>query len=221
MRMLLFAGMMLPAALTEAMPETAEPRTLVVLGDSLSAAYGLPTERGWVALLEARLADAGLAHRVVNASISGDTTGGGLTRLPQALKRHRPAVVIIELGANDGLRGIPVREIEANLKALVRLTREAGAKVLLVGVHLPPNYGAAYTAAFQATFRAVAEAEQAPLVPDLLAGVAEDWQLMQADGLHPTAEAQPRILDRVWSGLEPLLATQAGSPGRGPQAPGP
>ncbi len=201
MRMLLFAGMLLPAALGAA----TEPPAVVVLGDSLSAAYGLPTERGWVALLGTRLTDAGLAYRVVNASISGDTTGGGLTRLPQVLERERPALVVIALGANDGLRGIPLGQIENNLKALVRLARGAGAEVLLVGVRLPPNYGAAYTEGFQATLRGVADAEQVPLVPDLLVGVADDWRLMQADGLHPTAEAQPRILENVWPGLEPLL----------------
>lgn len=216
MRMLLFAGMLLPAALGAA----TEPRAVVVLGDSLSAAYGLPTERGWVALLGARLTDAGLAYRVVNASISGDTTGGGLTRLPQVLERERPAVVVIALGANDGLRGIPLGQIEDNLKALVRLARGAGAEVLLVGVRLPPNYGAAYTEGFQAALRGVADAEQVPLVPDLLAGVADDWRLMQADGLHPTAEAQPRILDNVWPGLEPLLGPLAEQADRDPPAAG-
>ena len=224
MRMLLFAGIMLPAALTAGQPPPADSPVIVVLGDSLSAAYGLPTERGWVALLEARLADAGLAYRVVNASISGDTTGGGLTRLPQVLERHRPAMVVVALGANDGLRGIPVRQIEDNLNAMVRLVRGAGADVLLVGVRLPPNYGAAYTEGFQATLRGVADAGQVPLVPDLLAGVAEDWRLMQADGLHPTAEAQPRILDNVWPGLEPLLGPRMGSwtqpAGRDPLAAG-
>ena len=219
MRMLLFAGILLPAALTAGQPPPADSPVIVVLGDSLSAAYGLPTERGWVALLEARLADAGLAYRVVNASISGDTTGGGLTRLPQVLERHRPAMVVVALGANDGLRGIPVRQIEDNLNAMVRLVRGAGADVLLVGVRLPPNYGAAYTEGFQATLRGVADAEQVPLVPDLLAGVAEDWRLMQADGLHPTAEAQPRILGNVWPGLEPLLGPEVEPAGRDPLAP--
>jgi acyl-CoA thioesterase-1 len=218
LRILLLAGMLLPAAARAAEGPT-EPPAIVVLGDSLSAAYGLPTQRGWVALLEARLVSAGLGYRVINASISGDTTGAGLTRLPQALERHRPAVVVIALGANDGLRGIPTRQIEENLKALVLLARGAGAKVLLVGVRLPPNYGAAYTRGFQATLSAVAEAEQVPLVPDLLAGVAEDWRLMQSDGLHPTAEAQPRILDNLWSGLVLLLEPQAAPAGRDPQVP--
>lgn len=199
--MLLFAGTLLIVG-----GAFAGPPTILVLGDSLSAAYGLRTDEGWVALLERRLVQAGLDYRVVNASISGDTTGGGLTRLPQALERHRPNLVVIELGANDGLRGLPFREIEANLTALVGLARDAGAQVLLVGVRLPPNYGAAYTEGFQASLRKVAEAEAVPLAPDLLAGVAEDRQLMQADGLHPKAEAQSMLLANVWPEIEPLLS---------------
>lgn len=199
--MLLFAGTLLIVG-----GAFAGPPTILVLGDSLSAAYGLRTEEGWVALLERRLVQAGLDYRVVNASISGDTTGGGLTRLPQALERHRPHLVVIELGANDGLRGLPFREIEANLTALIGLARAAGAQVLLVGVRLPPNYGAAYTEGFQASLRKVAEAEAVPLAPDLLAGVAEDRQLMQADGLHPKAEAQSMLLANVWPEIEPLLS---------------
>ena len=199
--MLLFAGTLLIVG-----GAFAGPPTILVLGDSLSAAYGLRTEEGWVALLERRLVQAGLDYRVVNASISGDTTGGGLTRLPQALERHRPHLVVIELGANDGLRGLPFREIEANLTAQIGLARAAGAQVLLVGVRLPPNYGAAYTEGFQASLRKVAEAEAVPLAPDLLAGVAEDRQLMQADGLHPKAEAQSVLLDNVWPEIEPLLS---------------
>ena len=199
--MLLFAGTLLIVG-----GAFAGPPTILVLGDSLSAAYGLRTEEGWVALLERRLVQAGLDYRVVNASISGDTTGGGLTRLPQALERHRPHLVVIELGANDGLRGLPFREIEANLTAQIGLARAAGAQVLLVGVRLPPNYGAAYTEGFQASLRKVAEAEAVPLAPDLLAGVAEDRQLMQADGLHPKAEAQSMLLANVWPEIEPLLS---------------
>jgi acyl-CoA thioesterase-1 len=209
LRELLFVGMLLPATLPAAGAEPADdPPAIVVLGDSLSAAYGLPMERGWVALLQERLTDGDIGYRVVNASISGDTTGAGLTRLPKILERHRPAVVVLALGANDGLRGIPTRQIEDGLTNLVRLARGAGAQVLLVGLRLPPNYGAAYTEGFQATLRAVAEAEEVPLVPDLLAGVAEDWRLMQADGLHPTAEAQPRILDNLWPALVPMLQPQ-------------
>lgn len=191
---------MLPAASRA----VGEPLVLV-LGDSLSASYGLPRESGWVRLLEQRLGENDFPHRVVNASISGDTTAGGLTRLPALLERHDPAVLLIELGANDGLRGIALPEIESNLTRSVKLGLESGARVLIVGTRLPPNYGAAYTDRFQALFKTVAEREQVAWTPRLLAGVAEDWGLMQADGLHPTAEAQPRILDNVWPGLEPLL----------------
>ncbi len=199
--------MLVPAALAAQTPGPVP--AIAVLGDSLSAAYGIPTERGWVALLRLRLAGAGLDYRVVNASVSGDTTGAGLTRLPQVLEREHPALVVIALGANDGLRGTPLKQIADNLRSLVGLARGAGAQVLLVGVRLPPNYGTAYTDAFQATLKGVAQAQQVPLIPDLLAGVAEDWQLMQPDGLHPTAEAQPKILDTVWPGLAPLLGRPA------------
>jgi acyl-CoA thioesterase-1 len=178
---------------------------VLVLGDSLSAAYGLPTDQGWVALLGQRLSGQGLPHQVINASVSGETTGGGLTRLPALLERHRPRVVIVQLGANDGLRGFGFDQIAGNLTRLIDLSRAAGAKVLLVGMRLPPNYGAAYTEGFQAIFPAVAEQTGAALVPRLLAGVAEDWGLMQPDGLHPTAEAQPRLLENVWPHLLPLL----------------
>ena len=199
-RLFLLAGLLVPAASRA----VGEPLVLV-LGDSLSAGYGLPRESGWVRLLEQRLSENDFPHRVVNASISGDTTAGGLTRLPALLERHRPAVLVIELGANDGLRGIAFPEIESNLTRLVKLGLESGSRVLIVGIRLPPNYGAAYTDRFQALFKTVAEREQVAWIPRLLTGVAEDWGLMQADGLHPTAEAQPRILDNLWPSLEPLL----------------
>ncbi|ADC62133.1 arylesterase [Allochromatium vinosum] len=184
----------------------AEAPVVLVLGDSLSAGYGIDTERGWVAQLAARIERAGLPHRVVNASVSGETTVGGLTRLPALLERHRPAVLVIELGANDGLRGWDFAVMRENLTRLVVQGREAGARVLLIGVRLPPNYGASYTDGFQAVFMEVAAEQGVPLVPTLLKGVAEDWSLMQADGLHPTAEAQERILDNVWPTLQPVLA---------------
>jgi acyl-CoA thioesterase-1 len=203
-RLLLLAALSLPAA-------GAEPPRVLVLGDSLSAGYGLARESGWTWLLEERIRTLGLPHRVVNASVSGDTTAGGLTRLAPLLERESPAVLVIELGANDGLRGFGFDLIRENLTALVREGRSAGARVLILGVRLPPNYGAAYTEGFQAVFRQVADAEGVPLVPQLLAGVAEDRGLMQADGIHPNAAAQPRILDNVWPALEPLL--KAGSPG--------
>jgi acyl-CoA thioesterase-1 len=158
-----------------------------------------------VSLLEERLRERGLDYRVVNASVSGDTTAGGLTRLGALLQDHEPSLILIELGANDGLRGLGFDVIRNNLSQMIQHGRKSGSRILLTGLRLPPNYGAAYTDGFQAVFREVAEAESVPLVPDLLAGVAENWDLMQADGLHPTAEAQPRILDNVWPVLEPLL----------------
>lgn len=188
----------------EQSPAPPVPR-LLVLGDSLSAAYGIASEDGWVSLLQERLRDRGARYDVVNASISGETTAGGLTRLPALLSEHRPQILVIALGANDGLRGFSFDTIRQNLGGMIRLAQESGSRVVLAGVRLPPNYGAAYTVGFQAVFREVARAEGVPLVPVLLAGVAEDRGLMQEDGLHPTAAAQPLILDNVWLGLEPLL----------------
>lgn len=211
-RLLLLAGVLLPAMTFPA----GEP-VVLVLGDSLSAGYGLPRERGWVWLLGERLAARGDPHRVINASVSGDTTAGGLTRLPPLLARHSPAVLVIQLGANDGLRGLGLEEIEGNLTSLVRLGKAAGARVLLVGTRLPPNYGAAYSERFQSLFTAVAGREEVPLVPRLLAGVAEQWELIQADGLHPTAAAQSLLLDNVWPSLEPLVRDTAPSDG-GPES---
>lgn len=185
--------------------DSTERPLILVLGDSLSASYGIDRESGWVALLEARLRERGLDHGIINASISGETTAGGLTRLDALLAQHRPALLLIELGANDGLRGLSLEIIRANLTELIRRGRAAGSQVILTALQLPPNYGAAYTAGFQAVFREVATAEQVPLIPDLLAGVAENWDLMQADGIHPTAAAQPIMLDHVWAVLEGLL----------------
>jgi len=186
----------------------AEPApTILVLGDSLSAAYGLDLKDGWVALLQQRLHEHGDDYRVVNAGISGDTTAGGLARLPDLLARHRPAILVIELGANDGLRGLRPAVIRDNLTRMIELGRAAGSRILLIGIRLPPNYGAAYERAFQAVFQEVAQAQDVPLVPFLLAGVAEDRTLMQADQVHPTAAAQPRMLDTVWPALEPLLGS--------------
>lgn len=189
----------------------AESPVLLVLGDSLSAAYGMDAEAGWVGLLQARLDADGRRFQVVNASVSGETTAGGLSRLPGLLASHRPRVLIIALGANDGLRGFPLKTLSTNLTRMIELGRAAGARVLLAGLRLPPNYGAAYTEGFQAVFREVAVAEQVPLVPLLLAGV-EGFELMQADGIHPSAAAQPRILDTVWPHLEPLLTATAQAP---------
>ena len=187
----------------------ADPPVVLVLGDSLSAAYGIALEDGWVALLQARLQRVGLDYRVVNAGVSADTTAGGLARLPDLLARHRPAVLILELGANDGLRGFRPALIRENLAQCIRLGRAAGSQVMLIGIQLPPNYGAAFNQVFQAVFQDLAKTEGVPLVPSLLAGVAEDRALMQADDLHPNAQAQSRILDTVWPTLEPLLKQAA------------
>ncbi|HSN22274.1 MAG TPA: arylesterase [Usitatibacter sp.] len=180
-------------------------RTVMVFGDSLSAAYGLASSEGWVSLLAGRIDHAGLPWKVVNASVSGETTSGGLSRLPGDLARHRPSVVVIELGANDALRGQPVAQIRANLERMVRLVRKAGAQPVLVGVMIPPNYGIDYVTEFHDVYPAVAKREKVPLVPFLLAGIAERPDLFQSDQLHPTAAAQPRIVDNVWATLEPLL----------------
>jgi acyl-CoA thioesterase-1 len=178
-------------------------RTLLVFGDSLSAAYGLRADQGWVALLEKKLA--GRGYRVVNASVSGETTSGGRGRLQRALDQHRPWLVVLELGANDGLRGLPVATAAANLDAMITAARSAGARVLLLGIQMPPNYGPAYTTRFRAMYDELAARHKVPLVPFLLEGVALNPQLMQADGLHPSAAGQPRVLDNVWSTLSPLL----------------
>lgn len=187
-------------------PGAAPARTLLVLGDSISAAYGIQREEGWVTQLEARLATLDPAWRVVNASISGETTGGGLARLPAALDAHDPDLVVIELGGNDALRGYPLDRIRANLEAMVGLARAAERQVLLVGMEIPPNYGPRYTQGFAAIFRDVAEAHAVPLVPFLLEAVALQPGMMQADGIHPTAAAQPLLLETLWPHLEPLLA---------------
>ncbi len=178
---------------------------LLVLGDSLSAEYGLSRGTGWVQLLADRLRNSGSDYRVVNASISGETTSGGRTRLPALLKEHRPRVIVLELGANDGLRGLPLNVMRDNLQAMIRQGQAAGAKVLLVGLRVPPNYGREYAERFAGTFAALARELKVPLVPFLLDGFAESLELFQADRIHPTAEAQPRMLDNVWPVLRPLL----------------
>jgi acyl-CoA thioesterase I len=183
----------------------ADVPTVLVLGDSLSAGYGIRVEQGWVALLQQRLTSEGYGHRVVNASASGETTGGALARLPRALDRHHPAVVIIELGGNDGLRGLPVRDVRSNLASLVRLSKGARARVLLIGMRIPPNYGPEYTKSFHDIYGEVATSERVALVPFFLDGVALDDALMQDDGIHPNAAAQPKLLDQVWPKLLPLL----------------
>jgi acyl-CoA thioesterase-1 len=188
-----------------AAPLQAQPPVILVLGDSLAAGYGLPQGRGWVDLLQDKLAAEGLDHRVVNASISGETTLGGRNRIAAALERHRPAIVILELGANDGLRGQPLAALRDNLTAMVRASRRSGAQVLLIGMRIPPNYGQDYTRKFHAAFTDVARAERVPLVPFLLEGFSDKRELFQADGIHPNEQAQPRIAATVWQALQRLL----------------
>ena len=186
-------------------PRLASAEVLVVLGDSLSAGYGIDVDAGWVSLLKQRLHASGASIQVVNASISGDTTAGGLARIDSTLADHQPAVVVVELGGNDGLRGLSLTTTEANLNAIVERSRHANATVLLLGVRLPPNYGPAYIERFAAMFAAVADRYGLRFVPRFLHGVAERPELMQSDGIHPTAEAQPKLLDNVWPELAPLL----------------
>jgi len=189
-----------------------KPPVVLILGDSLSAGYGIALEQGWVSLLQARIRARGLPHEVVNASISGETTAGGLTRLPRLLDEHRPAVMVIELGANDGLRGFSPARIEAALEEMVELARVAGSQVLVVGVRMPPNYGAAYSERFQRVFADVAAGQDVALMARLLDGVAEVPELMQADGLHPRASAQPKLLENLWPDLLPLLLETVAKP---------
>jgi len=194
----------------------AGPPTILILGDSISAAYGIDTSQGWVALLQQRLRQEHFDYRVVNASVSGDTTRTGLNRLDAALQQYHPAIVIVALGGNDGLRGLPFSEIETSLSRIIEVSQQRGAKVLLAGVRLPPNYGAFYNSRFAALFRQLADSRQVALVPRLLDGIDEHADLMQADGIHPTAAAQVRILDNVWPHLLPLLGTRSESaPGSG------
>jgi len=183
----------------------AEPATLLVLGDSISAAYGIDREAGWVALLQQRLRREGHDVRVVNASVSGATTADGRARLDGLLQEYHPAIVIIELGGNDGLRGLSINEIERNLAAMIETSQAQGATALLIGVRLPPNYGPFYNRRFRRLFETLADRYDIALVPRLLDQVADQPSLMQADGVHPVAAAQARILDNIWPQLEPLL----------------
>lgn len=181
------------------------PKTVLVLGDSLSAEYGLSSGSGWVALLERKLKQERIAATIVNASISGETTSGGRARLPALLRQHKPAVVVIELGANDGLRGLPVASAEDNLRAMVAMSKKQDADVLLVGMRMPPNYGRAYTERFFAMYQKLSTQYKAPLVPFMLEGVADQPKLFQADRLHPSAEAHPIILANIWPKFKPLV----------------
>jgi len=181
----------------------------MVFGDSLSAAYNLAVEQGWVQVVARRIKASGLPWHVVNASLTGETTTGGLARIAEDLKRHQPSVVVIELGANDALRGLPVPGMRNNLEQIVRRVKQAGAEPVLVGMMIPPNYGIDYAAQFSGMYGALARKSGAAIVPFLLDGVAEKPELFQADQLHPTAAAQERIADNVWKVVEPLLKKKA------------
>jgi len=185
--------------------QQAAAQTLLVVGDSISAGLGLDTSLGWVSLLDKRLKEQGFDYAVVNASISGDTTAGGLARLPALLSEQKPTLVVIELGGNDGLRGMAPAQLQQNLSAMVLQSQKAGAKVVLLGMRLPPNYGQRYTDAFAKVFDSVASEQKIPLVPFFLDGVGGVQGMMQADGIHPAVVAQPKLLDNVWPTLKPLL----------------
>ena len=184
---------------------TAPARTVMVFGDSLSAAYNLSADQGWVHIIGERVSRSNLPWRVVNASISGETTAGGVRRISEDLKRHKPAVVVIELGANDALRGQPVAGMRSNLEQMIRIARQARAEPVLVGLMIPPNYGIDYAAEFREMYPAIAAKEKTRFVPFLLEGIADKPELFQADQLHPVAAAQARIADNVWATLEPIL----------------
>ena len=196
------AALLLCLAVLSLTPGAARADTVLVMGDSLSAAYGIDPQAGWVNLLKQRLGD---EHEVVNASISGETTSGGSARLPDILGQYHPDIVLLELGGNDGLRGLSPQQMQVNLAKMIERSQETGAEVLLLGIEVPPNYGPVYTQAFREVFTQLAQDYEVPLVPFLLEGVDLDGML-QSDGIHPTAEAQPIILDNVWPKLEPMLS---------------
>jgi acyl-CoA thioesterase I len=200
--------MLVCAACVPVLAHAADTQTkpaIVVLGDSLSAEYGLPRDTGWVNLLRDKLAKERLDYSVVNSSISGDTTSGGRARLTAVLTRIKPSVVIVELGANDALRGVPLATTETNLRAIVDASQAAHAKVLLIGMYVPPNYGPDYTQKFHAAYEQIAKDKKVPLVPFLLAGIENQPNMFQADQIHPTVQAQPLLLNNVWPSLKPLL----------------
>jgi len=180
-------------------------QTILVVGDSISAAYGLEIERGWVALLQQRLTERGLSYQVVNASISGDTSAGGRNRLPALLEQHQPSLVVIELGGNDGLRGLPLSNLQDNLRAMVQLAKQQEAQVILLGMRIPPNYGARYNEGFYQVFQHVAELESVLVMDFFLEGVGGVPGMVQADGIHPTEQAQAILLDNAWLTLEKAI----------------
>ncbi|RKU03235.1 arylesterase [Burkholderia sp. Nafp2/4-1b] len=199
------------AATAAAAPTSSEGRpALVVLGDSLSAEYGLPRDTGWVALLRQRLATERIDYSVANASVSGDTTSGGRARLPAVLQRLKPSIVVVELGANDALRGVPLATTEQNLRDIIAAARNTHAKVVLVGMYVPPNYGPDYTQKFHAVYTRLSKELGVPLVPFLLAGIENRPEMFQSDQMHPTQQAQGILLDNVWPALKPLLGKPRG-----------
>ena len=203
MRMLVLLCMSWAAAVFNG--AAAAEKSILVYGDSLSAAYGIAQSRGWVALLGERMKRERPDYSVANASVSGETSAGGVTRIEATLARFHPAVVIVELGANDGLRGQPVGQMKINLGVIIDQSRRSGARVLLVGMKLPPNYGDEYTGSFERAFGELAKQHHVALVPFMLEGFAEKREYFQTDRIHPNADAQPLILDRIWQGLKPLL----------------
>ena len=208
MRMAMITGIVFVSLIffnTTVNAEDKTPKSILVLGDSLSGAFGLDTDQGWVMLLQQKLTRQGYDYRVINASVSGDTTRTGLGRIQSALKMHSPSIVIIALGGNDGLRGLPFTEIENSLAEIIERCRAHGVQVLLVGVRLPPNYGPVYNRKFAEIYQRLSDRYQVPLVAKMLDDVADNGELMQADGMHPTAAAQPRVMKNIWAGLKPLL----------------
>jgi acyl-CoA thioesterase I len=210
-RRLLFIFFILPCV-WPAMATAAGAPVILILGDSISAGYGLPAESGWPALLQRRLASEHYPYKVVNASISGDTTAGGRARLDALLVQHRPAITVIELGGNDGLRGSSIDAMRQNLDAMAAAAQKLGSRVLLVGLRMPPNYGPTYVQRFDASFAEIAKARKTALVPFLFEGFADNEALFQPDRIHPVQAAQPQLLDNVWRELKPLLAPP-GKPG--------
>lgn len=202
---LMLAGTALAGPVPKATAGVAPARTVLVLGDSLSAGYGLAVSQGWVALTANRMASSHPRWKLVNASISGETTAGGAARIAGELARHRPAVVVVELGANDGLRGLPLAQTRANLESIIRRSQQAGARVLLLGMRMPPNFGPVYTRGFEANYADLARQYRTGLLPFFLEPIAANRANFQADNLHPTAAAQPRLRDHVWPRLLPLL----------------
>jgi len=201
----LSAGAVAAFALAASGSAYSAPKTVLVVGDSLSAEYGLARGSGWVALLEQRLKSQKIDARIVNASISGETTSGGRTRLPALLQQHKPNLVVLELGANDGLRGLPVNAAEDNLRTMIALAQKNQAKVLLVGMRMPPNYGRTYTERFAGMYKELSSQLKVPLVPFMLDGVAQEPANFQADRLHPLATAHPTILNNIWPQFAPLI----------------